>query len=183
MFRGRFTLESQSVRYYTPLIEAIAACPDEVWHTDAHAYGGDVSELLVDTADQLRAVLLGASDTFVTKIMLGVVGCIPAFDRYFKKGFDVATFGIPSLEKLRDFYESNAEVIEQLRTPTLDFATASQQLSGTHGLRSSTWRASSRVVTRHKEPGACARPSSLDHVQHHALRLRKGRAASTQRRS
>jgi hypothetical protein len=39
----------------------------------------------------------GASDILGTKIILGTMGCVPAFDTSFKKGFGVATFGRKSL--------------------------------------------------------------------------------------
>lgn len=55
--------------------------------------------------------------------MLGVFGCVPAFDTYFKKGFGVSTFSKGSLRLVGDFYRSNASVIDQLRQPTLDFMT------------------------------------------------------------
>lgn len=38
-----------------------------------------------------------ASDVLVTKIMLGVFGCVPAFDRYIKDGFGSPAEGMPAL--------------------------------------------------------------------------------------
>lgn len=55
--------------------------------------------------------------------MLGVFGCVPAFDTYFKKGFGVWTFGRKALDRVERFYVENADVIERHRVPTIDFAT------------------------------------------------------------
>ena len=55
--------------------------------------------------------------------MLGVFGCIPAFDQYFKKGFGVHTLSPRSLGKIGTFYEEHAQAIETHRVPTLSFET------------------------------------------------------------
>lgn len=124
MLRGSSVLLRRSIKHYTPLIEAIASCPDDIWSIDAHCYDADTVDLLLATARHIRAALPeGASDILVTKVMLGVFGCVPAFDTYFKKGFGVWTFGRKSLGKVANFYEANADVIDRHLVPTLDFAT------------------------------------------------------------
>jgi hypothetical protein len=42
-------------------------------------------------------------DILVTKVLLGTMGCIPAFDTYFKKGFGDSTFGPKALCKIAAF--------------------------------------------------------------------------------
>lgn len=77
---------------------------------------------MFETNRRIRAALVGeASDILVTKIMLGVFGCVPAFDTYFKKGFGVSTFGPKALWRVGDFYRANAELIEHGRVRTLEF--------------------------------------------------------------
>ncbi|MGH2655511.1 MAG: hypothetical protein ACRDIZ_02220 [Actinomycetota bacterium] len=106
------------------MVETIAATNADVWGIDANAYTDDSIENLIGLASRLRAALPdGASDTLVTKIMLGVFGSVPAFDLYFRNGFQVATFGRKSLLKISRFYEENAATIEAHRVPTLGFAT------------------------------------------------------------
>ena len=61
-----------------------------------------------------------ASDTLVTKILLGTVGCTPAYDRYFKDGIKrcgVAQqrFGETSLWQLGKFYCDNLSEFEKYR--------------------------------------------------------------------
>lgn len=57
------------------------------------------------------------SYTLITKILMGALGCVPAYDRYFIAGIKnqkVATgnYNIQSIMQLVDFYESNAELLE-----------------------------------------------------------------------
>lgn len=53
--------------------------------------------------------------------MLGVFGCVPAFDTYFRQGFHVSSLNRKALRRIGDFYESHSEAIEQHRVATLDF--------------------------------------------------------------
>jgi hypothetical protein len=117
----------RSIKHYVPLIEVIASVDPAVWEIDAHAYTDESIQLLLEAARQLSTALPeGASDILVTKIMLGVFGCVPAFDTYFRKGFGVGAFSKKSLRKVADFYQDNAEAIEAYRVPTLDFATGEE---------------------------------------------------------
>lgn len=60
------------------------------------------------------------SDTLITKILMGTLGCVPAYDRYFIAGIKkqkVATgnYNIKSVLQLADFYERNTERLEPVR--------------------------------------------------------------------
>ena len=60
------------------------------------------------------------SATLLTKILLGTLGCVPAYDRYFISGIKherVATgkYSKKSLLKLIEFYENNREMLEPVR--------------------------------------------------------------------
>lgn len=57
------------------------------------------------------------SDTLITKILMGTLGCVPAYDRYFIAGIKnqkVATgnYNVKSVLMLAEFYERNAERLE-----------------------------------------------------------------------
>ena len=65
------------------------------------------------------------SDTLVTKILLGVFGNVPAFDRFFRKGFAVHSFGRKSLRVIAKFYEENRAGIDKIEICTFDYATGS----------------------------------------------------------
>jgi biotin operon repressor len=123
MLRGSTDLLKRSIKHLVPTIETIAMMQKDVWELDAHAYDETSIGLLLDTAASLRTVLPDASNILVTKVMLGVFGCVPAFDTFFKKGFAVSTFGRKALRKVASFYQENAETIEAHRVATLDFAT------------------------------------------------------------
>jgi len=60
------------------------------------------------------------SNTLITKILMGTLGCVPAYDRYFIEGVKTekvttGNFNEKSLNKLIDFYEQNFEILESYR--------------------------------------------------------------------
>lgn len=61
-----------------------------------------------------------ASDTLITKILLGVFGCVPAYDRYFKSGLrstgiTSGQFSRNSVEGLLQFYDQYYDDFEAVR--------------------------------------------------------------------
>lgn len=68
---------------------------------------------------------MSGTDTLKTKIMLGVFGSVPAFDRTFRRGCKeermVATFGERGLKKIAEFYQENEKIVDAYRVRTLDF--------------------------------------------------------------
>jgi hypothetical protein len=127
MLRGSSALLRRSVKHYEDVVRAIAAAEQTAWEIDADDYSDDVIDVVFRTAGQIRSALPdGASNILVTKIMLGVFGCVPAFDTYFKKGLGVATFGKRSLKRVAQFYGENVDAIERHRVGTLDFATGNE---------------------------------------------------------
>ena len=126
MYRGAALRLQRSLAYLVPAVDVIATSPNEIWTTDANDYSYEASSLILDVGQRLRASFPeGASDTLVTKVMLGVFGCVPAFDRFFRTGLRVSGFSRSALGRIAQFYQDNAEVIERYRVPTLDFATGS----------------------------------------------------------
>jgi hypothetical protein len=76
--------------------------------------------------DRIRKSVKGAevqkevSDTLITKILMGTLGCVPAYDRFFIDGIkklDVTTgdFNKESLDNLVNFYEENNMRFEETR--------------------------------------------------------------------
>ena len=60
------------------------------------------------------------TDTLLTKILLGTIGCVPAYDRYFKKavsttGAATQTFSAKSITMLGKLYVDNKPAFEALR--------------------------------------------------------------------
>lgn len=60
------------------------------------------------------------SDTLITKVLMGALGCVPAYDRFFVEGvkdqsITTGIYSMKSLLNLVDFYEDNMERLEELR--------------------------------------------------------------------
>lgn len=61
-----------------------------------------------------------ASDTLITKILLGTIGCTPAYDRYFKSGLALTNvaqqrYGEKSMHQLIEYYMEHYEELETYR--------------------------------------------------------------------
>ncbi len=66
-----------------------------------------------------RGERVNVSDTLVTKIMLGTLGCIPAYDQYFKKGIrkksiSYSKLNIENLKEVVKFYRSNKKEFDRV---------------------------------------------------------------------
>ena len=137
MLRGSTLLHNKSSRFLQPTIEVIAAEPTDVWRIDTHRYTDtNIDSLLRISGDIARAISVetgpsrtgrAATPTLVTKVMLGVFGCLPAFDRFFNLGFKKATGRVARLDwstlvGIRDFYTEHAQAIDASRVRTLDFS-------------------------------------------------------------
>lgn len=65
------------------------------------------------------------SSTLITKIIMGTLGCVPAYDRYFTlgvktQGVTSGYFGKKSLGGLVEFYNNNTDIIDGLNYSTDD---------------------------------------------------------------
>lgn len=124
MLRGSSILLQRSVYNFIPVIEAIATMPHELWDVDTDDYSMEQCVILLDAVHRIRSSFREpASDILVTKTMLGVFGCVPAFDQYFKKGFGAHTVSLRSLSRIGAFYQDHAQAIDAHRIPTLSFET------------------------------------------------------------
>ena len=64
------------------------------------------------------------SNILVSKVLLGTLGCVPAYDRFFvdavkKNKVTTGNYNIASLQKLIKFYEEHQEKLENLRSEFL----------------------------------------------------------------
>ena len=69
---------------------------------------------------------ISPTDTLISKILLGTLGCVPAYDNYFVKGLIsrniwAGRFNRDSLIKLNEFIISNNEDIETAKRHALEF--------------------------------------------------------------
>lgn len=138
MFRASSQMLRRSSKHLAPLVSVLANDLGYLWGLDVDGYDTETIPKLREAEIAVRRALrdapdveatleghglkgLVASETLTTKILLGVFGCVPAFDTYFRRGFEVATFGPKSLFKIREFYDANAPVLDAFHIPTVDF--------------------------------------------------------------
>lgn len=110
------------MRTFIPVIETLVSAPGTLWTLDADGYTEESIRTLLAFSSQLRTALHhGASDILVTKVLLGTMGCVPAFDTYFKRGSGVSNFGPLALRKIATFDRDHSAAIDAGREYTLDF--------------------------------------------------------------
>lgn len=126
MLRGSSVLLEKSLRHYTDLIINISRFDEKIWEIDVDVYTKENINLLLECKRMIIESLGKASDTLVTKIMLGVFANVPAFDANFCKGFKVSKFEKKSLLSLFQFYKENKELIDKYNIYTFDFFTGKE---------------------------------------------------------
>ncbi|MBR4704116.1 MAG: hypothetical protein IKP02_00755 [Paludibacteraceae bacterium] len=101
-----------------------------IWDIDVDVYPQNLDIILNVYADISKILedrlYVTPSKTLVTKIMLGVFGCIPAFDTYFTDTFHKLYKGFYKCEKkelcyIEDFYRKHQYIIDNMNIPVIDF--------------------------------------------------------------
>ncbi len=127
MYRGSSFLLQNAYTIHQDVIEVLASSDSDIlWHNEIGWKDDRVAvEAVLRTAENIRDAYRAfgnATDTLVTKVLLGTVACVPALDRYFLDGFKDAGFKGRSLnrnwmEQLVGFCRENAVVLrnEQAR--------------------------------------------------------------------
>ena len=123
MLRGSSDLLQRSVQEFVAVVEQIFSEPASTWDLETLS--------LTDTADDVLGLSrriqdtfsIGASDILLTKTMLGVFGCVPSSDRYFRKGFGCHTLCKRVLTRIGTYYDDNQAEVDAVKICTLDFAT------------------------------------------------------------
>ena len=106
MFRGSADLLQRSSRALASTIKLIADAPAHIRDADVSRYDEDLIDDLLDFGKKLgRELPGGMSNTLVTKTLLGVFGCVPAFDRFFCKGFETSGFKDRKSTRLNSSHE------------------------------------------------------------------------------
>jgi hypothetical protein len=124
MMRGSGGLHGRSLHELVPVVQVIADEPPATWELDVPGYSEAGIAAVLALGDRIRsAYTFAASPVLVTKTMLGVFGCIPAFDRFFRLGFGRAVLNWATLTKISDFYTANKSALHAASVRTLDFAT------------------------------------------------------------
>ncbi|WP_166353498.1 hypothetical protein [Phytoactinopolyspora limicola] len=131
MLRGStFLFRQTNVMHYRRVVEVIATHNATMRGCDVDAYRDTRKrQALEDAWRDIRLALLpdgGNSRILISKVMMGVWGCLPSFDTYFVRGFrglgetktEKVAFNRVSprvLDLLAGFYERHAEEIDSVR--------------------------------------------------------------------
>lgn len=116
MLRGSSFLLQKSIKFYENIIKYIAQKNDDFWKIDVFNYDDKNINELIKCYNDIKEILSEdgknkVSKTQITKIMLGVFGNVPAFDKYFMKGSGLSTFNKNSLKEIHSFYKTNKKNI------------------------------------------------------------------------
>lgn len=133
MYRGSsYILKNTNSTQFIKLVKYLDEHGSDLRRIDVHAYDDDRNiGQIVDAYKKIGELVLGSTNstrtTLVTKIMIAVVGCVPAFDTYFCAGMKNVQQELPKskrvtfgeldkrrLDQLRVFYEANRHVIDEL---------------------------------------------------------------------
>ena len=131
MYRGSSFLLQKDYKIHKPIIKLLFNKEyDSLWGIKINEYKKiENQEKLINLVNSIRDVynnVRGAknknevSDTLVTKILLGTMGCVPAYDRYFVSGVrnekvTSGCFNIKSILGLVDFYNKYYNEFEEVR--------------------------------------------------------------------
>lgn len=145
MYRGSaFLLKHTNSAHFVRLIEYIAANASELRQVDLHVYDDSNVDRICQAYKDIGNLVLGGTRssrvTLVTKIMIAVFGCVPAFDSFFVRGMARAqealepkqrlsfhTLDERRLRRLSEFYRANQDEIDKLASEsrTVRFADGS----------------------------------------------------------
>lgn len=124
MLRGAGGLHRRSVHALAPVVRAIASESATSWDLDVpYCTGADIEAVLA-LAQRIKAAYpVTASPILVSKTMLGVFGCVPAFDRFFRLGFCGGSFNHSTLARINEFYAGHERELSAVSIPTIEFLT------------------------------------------------------------
>jgi len=122
MYRGKATLLKQSSRGLAGVVSVIAETSPAVWAINVETYSDESIAELLNLSERIREALPnGGTDTLITKVMLGVFGSVPAFDRFFRAGFGSYSLGETTLKKIKTYFDYHRQEIADITPKTIDF--------------------------------------------------------------
>lgn len=129
MYRGSSFLLQHSVKHLQPTIHYINSLDKSVWLIDVDNYTDENMGKIINIYGEIKRLLIanGNSDlTLITKILLGVFGFVPAFDKYFCDTFRAISEGMCGFRKLNkislsyiyNFYQEHKYSIDYIANST-----------------------------------------------------------------
>ena len=135
MYRGSSFLLQKDYKVLSPVVEEILkseydclfglACTD-LRNSDVRAQLAKLYDDIADYFHPIREEIAGrevttpVSPVLITKILMGTLGCVPAYDRFFQDGvatYKVTTreYSLKSVLRLADIYEAHNDRLEEVR--------------------------------------------------------------------
>ena len=126
MYRASSKILSKSARGLAPILDLLASLDPAMWELDIEGYSsGSLSQLaavMEDLKTKLKTeVEVTPTDTLCTKILLGTLGCTPAFDVYFKAGSDLHSPSKTSFLRLQEFAEKHSGILRSQVASCVNF--------------------------------------------------------------
>lgn len=130
MLRGSsFLLTEKGIGVYKKLIPLIVNF-DDLWEIDLEDYNNEENmERIIEfkKSVQDKWVNYNITDNLISKIMMGVYGCVPAFDNYFVKGarkygYEMGKFE-NRLKEVNRVYNNHSKTLDSIEIKTLNFRT------------------------------------------------------------
>ena len=135
MYRGSCFILQKDYKVHMPIVEEILkpeydclfglACADvrnsDVWEQLENLYA-DIADRFDPIRNEVagREVASPVSPVLITKILMGTLGCVPAYDRFFEEGakylgLEKKSYNKDSLLELADIYEAHNDRLEEAR--------------------------------------------------------------------
>ena len=135
MYRGSSFLLQKDYKVHIPVIEELLKekydflfgidC-EHILLEENQKLLGELSTFASSYYDAIRREVKGnelkndVSETLITKLLMGTMGCVPAYDRYFVTGIKahkiaVGSYKTKSIVQLAKFYQENFEALEEAR--------------------------------------------------------------------
>lgn len=143
MYRGSSGLLQHSCHFLEKFLKIVIKDDyKKLWEIDVNNYSDENIEIILKFYNEIKRVLKESKSynqkdiqTLITKLMLGIFGCVPAYDGYFKRALKkykyCQTFNETSLKQIKEFYEDkdgkdkkkNTKIIDKFHkeTKTIDF--------------------------------------------------------------
>ena len=135
MYRGSCFIFQKDYKVHTPIVEKVLkpeydcllglACTD-VRNDDVWEQLKNLSDFIAAHFQPIRDEVAGrevvssVSPVLITKILMGTLGCVPAYDRFFEEGakylgLEKKSYNKDSLLELADIYEAHNDRLEEAR--------------------------------------------------------------------
>ena len=135
MYRGSCFIFQKDYKVLLPIVEKVlkpeydclfgVACAD-LRNDDVRAQLKNLSDFIAAHFQPIRDEVAGrevvssVSPVLITKILMGTLGCVPAYDRFFEEGakylgLEKKSYNKDSLLELAEFYEAHNDRLEEAR--------------------------------------------------------------------